>query len=91
MTNKPFSIDISSQKDVVPSAPRVSSTTWDAQATRSRDAEIALARRLALEQQEKDQEEANPMSIRIARLEGVVSRQEKSIQMLLKLLGKQDG
>ena len=88
---KSFSIDISSQKDVVPSAPRVSSTTWDAQATQTRDAEIELARRLALAQQEEAREEANPTNVRLARLEGQVARQHENIQMLLKLLGKEDG
>ena len=91
MTKSTFSIDISSQKDVKPSGERISSTQWDAAATQSRDAEIEMARRVAIEQQEKEREEANPINVRLARLEGVVSRQEKSIQMLLKLLGKDDG
>ena len=89
MTNKTFSIDIKGQKDVLPSAPRVTSAQWDAKATRTRDAEIELARRLALEQQEKASEEANPTNVRLARIEGQLARQQESIQMLLKLLGKE--
>jgi hypothetical protein len=90
MTKSTFSIDISSQKDVTPSGERISKTTWDAQATQSRDAEIELARQLALEQQQQEQELANPVNVRLARLEGQVARQHESIQMLLKLLGRSD-
>ena len=89
MTKSTFSIDISSQKDVTPSGERVSKTTWDAQATQTRDAEIELARQLALEQQEVAREEANPTNVRLARIEGQLARQQESIQMLLKLLGKE--
>ena len=89
MTTKNFSIDISSTKDVKPSGERISGTTWSPEETLHRDQEIAKARLEEIKEQERLKEETNPTSVRLARLEGLVSRQQKQIDSLLKLLGKE--